>query len=254
MDLVTLTDHDSIDGAELLRRHSDFFLSEEATCRMPGGTLVHIGVYDITERQHFEIQRRREDLISLLVYLSERRIFFSVNHVFSGLTGARLLEDFDWFREYFPAFETFNGQMMPDHNRHADRLARREGKIRLGGSDSHALRSAGCAWTEAPGARDKYEFLNQLRAGIAFPGGEHGNYFKLTRDVISIVSSMVREKPLSALLLPLALFVPMVTMATALHEIAFLRSWSSQVFGIPARLTRQERWSPGPAAEAFQWP
>ena len=46
MDLFTLTDHDSIEGAEKLRRHPNFFLSEELTCRMPSGTEVHIGVYD----------------------------------------------------------------------------------------------------------------------------------------------------------------------------------------------------------------
>src|SRR5262245_17260237 len=70
MQLVTLTDHDSIDGAERLRRHSDFFLSEEVTCRMPSGTDAHVGVYNLTERQHAEIQRRRNDLPSLLAYLS----------------------------------------------------------------------------------------------------------------------------------------------------------------------------------------
>ena len=48
MNLVTLTDHDSIGGAEELRRHPDFFISEEATCTMPSGTQVHVGVYDIT--------------------------------------------------------------------------------------------------------------------------------------------------------------------------------------------------------------
>ena len=38
MGLVTLTDHDSIDGLEALRGHGDFFMSEEVTCRMPSGT------------------------------------------------------------------------------------------------------------------------------------------------------------------------------------------------------------------------
>jgi hypothetical protein len=38
MDLVTLTDHDSIEGAEKLRHHPNFFISEELTCRMPSGT------------------------------------------------------------------------------------------------------------------------------------------------------------------------------------------------------------------------
>src|SRR5580765_4374636 len=72
MSLVTVTDHDSIDAGEVLRRHPDFFLSEEVTARMPSGTEIHIGVYGITERDHFEIQRRRKDFIALLMYLTER--------------------------------------------------------------------------------------------------------------------------------------------------------------------------------------
>ena len=38
MSIVTMTDHDSIEAGEALRRYSDFFLSEEVTCRMPSGT------------------------------------------------------------------------------------------------------------------------------------------------------------------------------------------------------------------------
>jgi len=32
------------------------------------------------------------------MYLTERKIFYSVNHVFSGLTGRRKLEDFGMVR------------------------------------------------------------------------------------------------------------------------------------------------------------
>ena len=84
MGIVTVTDHDSIDAAEALRKYPDFFLSEEVTVRMPTGTEIHLGAYDIRERDHIEIQRRRNDFISLVMYLSERKLFFSVNHVFSG--------------------------------------------------------------------------------------------------------------------------------------------------------------------------
>src|ERR1700690_1927355 len=56
MSVVTITDHDSIDAAEVLRKHSDFFLSEEVSVRMPTGTEMHLGVYDITEKDHAEIQ------------------------------------------------------------------------------------------------------------------------------------------------------------------------------------------------------
>src|SRR5215470_8876291 len=75
MDLVTVTDHDSIGAAESLRRYPDFFLSEEVTCHTPGGTEFHMGVYDIQERHHVELQRRRDDLPSLLAYLREQALF-----------------------------------------------------------------------------------------------------------------------------------------------------------------------------------
>src|ERR1700680_1817663 len=86
MDLVTITDHDSIDAVEALRSRPDFFLSEEVTCSLPSGGELHVGVDDITDRDHIEIQRRRNDFPSLAAYLYERDLFFSANHVFSSLT------------------------------------------------------------------------------------------------------------------------------------------------------------------------
>lgn len=226
MDLVTLTDHDSIEGGERLRRHPDFFLSEEVTCRMPSGTFAHVGVYDLTERQHIEIQRRRNDLPSLLAYLSEARLFFSVNHMFSALTGKRHLDDFDWFEEYFPGFEVLNGQMLPFHNRKAKELAGRLRKAEVGGSDAHALASVGTAYTEVPRARNAEEFFRGLRAGRGKIGGAHGGYFKLTRDIFCIAGGMVRERPLTALLAPLASVIPLATLAAMAGEIEFARRWS----------------------------
>src|SRR5580704_8629162 len=116
MDLVTITDHDSIDAAEQLRKYPDFFLSEEVTCRTPSGTEFHMGVYNIEERHHAELQRRRDDLPSLLAYLSEESLFFSINHVFSGLTGHRTATDFELFGRYFPSVETLNGMMTEGSN------------------------------------------------------------------------------------------------------------------------------------------
>src|SRR3954467_5257191 len=72
MDLVTITDHDSIDSVEELRSRPDFFLSEEVSCQLPSGTRLHVGVYDITDRDHIELQRRRSDFEALTAWLRER--------------------------------------------------------------------------------------------------------------------------------------------------------------------------------------
>jgi predicted metal-dependent phosphoesterase TrpH len=225
MSLATITDHDSIEAAEVLRSHSDFFLSEEVTVRMPSGTEMHLGVYDLTERDHLEIQRRRHDFIALLMYLTERKLFFSVNHVFSGLTGKRDEEDFRWFESYVPAYETRNGQMLPKANEGAARLAARLGKIAVAGSDSHALSGVGFTYTEVPGARSVDEFFAGLRAGYGRVRGRHGSWRTLTADVFSIVASLVCEKPWTVALSPLMLLVPAFTFGHWMGEIHFCRKW-----------------------------
>jgi predicted metal-dependent phosphoesterase TrpH len=227
MSIVTLTDHDSIDAAESLRKHPDFFLSEEVTVTMPGKTEMHLGVYGITERDHAEIQRRRKDFISLMMYLTEKKLFFSVNHVFSGLTGRRLNEDFDWFASYVPAFESRNGQMWPRANESAERLAARLGKIAVGGSDSHTIAGVGRTFTEVRGARNVEEFFSGLRAGKGQVHGEHGSYLKLTADVFSIVWSLWMEKPWTLALMPFSLLVPAFTAGHWVNEMRFCRAWSA---------------------------
>jgi predicted metal-dependent phosphoesterase TrpH len=227
MSIVTITDHDSIEGAESLRRHPDFFLSEEVTVRMPSGTEMHMGVYGITERDHAEIQRRRKDFIALLMYLTERKLFFSANHILSGLTGRRKVEDFHWFESYVPAFETRNGQMWPQANESAARLAARLGKIAIAGSDSHTIAGIGHTYTEVPGARTVDEFFAGLRTGCGRIHGAHGGYGKLTADVLSIVRSLFMDKPWTLALSPFALLVPAFTAGHWLNEIRFCQKWTS---------------------------
>jgi len=228
MSIVTITDHDSIDAVEELRHYPEFFLSEEVTVRMPSGTQMHLGVYGISERDHAEIQRRRSDFIALLMYLTERKLFFSVNHVFSGLTGSRDAEDFRWFA-YVPAFEVRNGQMWTKANASAEKLARRLGKVGIAGSDSHTIAGVGRTYTEVPGARTAEEFLAGLRAGCGVICGAHGGYAKLTADVYRIVLAMLSDQPWTLPLMPLTAFVPAFTATHWLNEIRFCRRWSAKL-------------------------
>ena len=231
MSMVTITDHDSIDGSEALRSHRDFFLSEEVTVRMPSGTEMHLGVYCITERDHLEIQRRRTDFIALLMYLTERKLFFSVNHIFSGLTGRRNENDFRWFESYVPAFETRNGQMWPPANESAAKLAARLGKIAIAGSDSHTLAGAGLTFTEVREARTVDDFFAGLRAGRGDVHGEHGSFVKLTADVFGIVGSLFKDQPWIMAFAPLALLVPAFTVNHWAREIRFSKKWSAVMEG-----------------------
>ncbi|SRR5712692_7523112 len=236
MSIVTITDHDSIEAAEVLRCHPDFFLSEEVTVQMPSGTEVHLGVYGLTERHHLEIQRRRSDFIALLMYLTERKLFFSVNHAFSSLTGRRQEEDFGWWKSYVPAYETRNGQMWRRANESAARLAARLGKIAIAGSDSHTLAGVGLTYTEVPAARTVDEFFAGLRAGQGRVHGEHGSYGKLTADVFGIIRSLFLDKPWTMMLSPLAFLVPAITLGHWMNEIRFCRKWTAAIeIGVPRK-------------------
>ncbi len=86
MDFVTITDHNTIDGCRaLLERRGDlpdFIFGEEVSVRFPeDGTLIHVNVYDIDERQHDEIQRRRDNLHELVAYVRSIDKLYVLNHM-----------------------------------------------------------------------------------------------------------------------------------------------------------------------------
>lgn len=228
MDLVTVTDHDSIDAAEPLRRYPDFFLSEEVTCTMPSGTEMHAGVYGIEEHDHIELQRRRRDIESLLAYAVERRLFVTVNHLYSSLTGPRTEDDFAIFARDFHGVETVNGQMLACANKLAGEFARRFAKAEAGGSDSHTLAGLARTWTEVPEAANAAEFLAGMRRGYSIAGGESGDYFKLTSAVLAIGGSLLRDKPWLTLGVGLFALAPLVTLGNYFREMAFAWYWGQK--------------------------
>jgi predicted metal-dependent phosphoesterase TrpH len=229
MDFVTVTDHDSIDAAECLRHHPDFFLSEEVSCSTENGTHLHMGVYGIEEKDHQELQLRRDDMPRLIAFLRQKRLLFSINHVFSSLTGPRTAGDFEDFATQFPAVETRNGQMLEVANRHAAAFAERHGRIAMGGSDAHTLASLGRTYTAVEGARTPAEFLQGLRNGRSVAIGESGDVWKLTKAVCAIGASLVEEKPWAATLLPLMAFVPVITIVNFMMELSFAAKWGNRV-------------------------
>jgi predicted metal-dependent phosphoesterase TrpH len=207
MDLVTVTDRDSIDAAEALRSRPDFFLSEEATCRLPSGNQL---------------------LESLAAWLRERNLFYSANHVFSSLTASRSLADFALFERAFPALEARNGHMLARANENAAALADFTAKAEVGGSDAHVIASVGCAWTVVPRARTRQEYLAGLRRGLGKVRDSGGGYWKLTRDIVTIGGLMVRHRPLTLPLAPLALGVPLFTLGNYAVESLFARWWMAR--------------------------
>jgi predicted metal-dependent phosphoesterase TrpH len=194
MDLVTLTDHDTISGAlELVARLPRTFVSEEVTCTLPEGRELHLGVFDLDEPQHEGISRRRRDAEALFAYLAEQRLPVSANHLFSALTGKRATADIHLALRGSTLVESMNGAMPGSSNRWAGSAGRHAGRPLVGGSDSHTLAGVASAYTEVPGARTRTEFLDGLRRGFTVPAGRSGTYFRLTAEITRIMSGAVRE-------------------------------------------------------------
>jgi hypothetical protein len=195
---------------------------------MPSGTEMHAGVYGITEADHIELQRRRHDVESMLAYAVEHRLFVTVNHIYSGLTGRRAEEDFEIFARDFHGIETMNGMILGCANRMAADFAVRFGKPSIGGSDAHTLRYVGRTFTEVSGARNSEEFLMGMRRGQCAPFGEQGSYIKLTSAVWGIGASLVKSRPEMALACPLFAAAPVVTLGNYIRELAFAWYWGQK--------------------------
>jgi predicted metal-dependent phosphoesterase TrpH len=195
MDLVAITDHDTIEGALTLAHLPDVIVGCEVTAVFPGESVdAHLGVLNITERQQAEIERRRSDIADLLPYLQEERIFTVVNHVASQVNGRLTPAHIATLLPWVDAFEVNNGSRLPSQNRTAAALAEAAGKTCVGGSDSHTGRGIGHTWTVVEGARTREEFLNGLRAGRARAAGAEGNYFTMASDMMRFAARFYEER------------------------------------------------------------
>ena len=239
MDLVTITDHDSIDGClEFLDRHpdaEDFIIGEEIECVLPDLDLtIHVGALGIDERIHSEVQPLRGNVYEVAAFLRAERIPFCLNHPFMFYRERVELSSYvNTLLGQFPAMEARNGTMLSAQNELVERIlddARRQGRslARFGGSDAHILRRVGTTYTEAP-ASSREEFLESLRQGQSRVGGRHGSTYVLASEIYGVIfnywagllglrredllgSDRLRDIGLSALSVPFQ-FIPLLVAA-----------------------------------------
>jgi hypothetical protein len=183
MDIVTITDHDSINGClELLSRMpdvDDFVIGEEVSCRIPEGDIeVHLGVYGMTEALHLDIQPLRRNAFDVIARLREAQVFFSLNHLLHFYRRQVPLDTYLRIVAEVPALEVRNGTMVPAHNVLVERLLAHLRHSSTGpggrwpavtaGSDAHTLRRVGRIpgfTEEGPRAAVRYPRRHTRRRG-----------------------------------------------------------------------------------------
>jgi predicted metal-dependent phosphoesterase TrpH len=195
MDLVTITDHNSIDGClEFLDRHSDvpdFFMGEEIECAVPDSPIkLHLGALGINERIHREIQPLRDNVFDVTGYLKREEVAFTLNHMFHFFRGQITVRSYlEKLLHLFPAVEVRNGMMLRCQNELISQIldtfeSRGLRFGRVSGSDAHVLGRVGKTYTEVPG-RNREEFLANIRS--ARPCGKHGSAVSLVIEIYGVI-------------------------------------------------------------------
>ncbi len=217
MDFVTLSDHDSIDGALEIAHLPGTFLSCEVTVEFPeDGCEIHCLVTGITEVQHRDIQKLRRNVYELRDYLQRHGVLHSIAHPLFGVNDRLTLDHVEKLLVLFNRFEAINGM----HERRANALVRRIfGSLRrevieslaerhrleplgatpwvktfTGGSDDHCGLYIATAYTETPPAATVVEYLDHVRLGRHEAVGETGGSLRLVQSLYSIAWEHYRRQ------------------------------------------------------------
>ena len=124
MTMVTITDHDAIEGCLEIAHHGPHvFISEEISARFPeNGCIVHVLAYGITQAQHEDIQRLRYNIYELVPYLRREGICHVLAHPFSPVNQRLTPELLQKSLLLFDNLEVINGQKDPGHERFVRRV------------------------------------------------------------------------------------------------------------------------------------
>jgi glycosyltransferase involved in cell wall biosynthesis/predicted metal-dependent phosphoesterase TrpH len=191
MDFVTITDHDTIDGAMQIADRPDVFVSEELTASFRGepSMQVHVLCYDITPDDHDWLQGNANDVELCAAYMYERDIACALAHPYY-IVGATPLTARHRRRlsELFGVWEIRNGARAPELNRPAATYVATRDGIGIGGSDDHAGVDIGRTYTQAPAAITPQEFLAHMRAGRVRARGAQGSAAKWAHAAIVLAA------------------------------------------------------------------
>ncbi len=200
MDLVAVTDHDTVEGALRLLDApgvdpARVLVGEEVECRFPEtGQWVHVNVYGLSVEDHRHLAAVRGDVRQVVACCKERALLHVLNHPFQSWRGQKPLEAYlEDLLELFSHVEGLNGAVPALQNRAVGSLCARAATwgrrlIQVGGSDAHVPRRVGRAWTQAPAA-DAPGFLAAVRDGRCTVGGEANTTPGLLRDVTEVVGT-----------------------------------------------------------------
>lgn len=221
MDFVTLTDHDTIDGAmELVRRGFEgVVVGEEVTVHFPEDRCrLHVLLWGLTPEQHEEIDDLglRDDVYHFADWLSTANLAHALAHPLYVQNGRLDATHLDRCVLLFRAWETLNGAHAASHRSAVEaylnaltpakvqEIQRRYGRRSLwmrpwlkgvtAGSDDHALLNVGRTWTQVELEAheppiDAAGFVKRVMAGRGVAMGQAGHSALLAHQLLSVTAN-----------------------------------------------------------------
>ncbi|MDQ3414325.1 MAG: glycosyltransferase, partial [Verrucomicrobiota bacterium] len=217
MDFVTITDHDTIEGCLAIAAQRDTFISEQITTYFPQDPCkINLLAWGLTEAQHAEIVRVRENIFDLQPYLQKESIAHAVAHPLYSINGKLSTSHLERLILLFRHFEGINGlrdALLSQLTRHilgqltpakVEEFANRHNlapthpepwkKVLVGGSDDHGGIFVGTVFTETPPAKTPAKFLEYLRAGNCTAHGEGGTPLALSHGFYNTLASFIQDR------------------------------------------------------------
>ncbi|MDD3311060.1 glycosyltransferase [Pseudodesulfovibrio sp.] len=216
MDLVTITDHNTIRGSLEIAHLPGTFVSEEITTYFPEDRCkLHVLAWDITEAQHEEIQRVRENVFDLVPYLRGEGVTHALAHPLFAVNDRLTPAHFEQALLLFKTFEE-NGTRDARQNQvvrdiltrltpgDIERLANAHGiapvgdepwvKAIMGGSDDHSSLNVARMHTVLPGAPSVANVHQGLRAGTCRPAGTPATPRTMAHNLYGIAYNFYRSR------------------------------------------------------------
>ena len=209
MDFVTITDHDTIDGALEIAHLEGAFVGVEVTTRFPEepGT-IHVVALGLTETQYRDVRSFQENIYDLVGYLNREGITHFLAHPFFACgvqPGVGMVEKLFLLFKNMEGLSGARNACQRDlifhivKNLTPDQIARwadRHGiepigpephrKSLVGASDDHAALSIARAFTACPDAQDWRAFLSAIDQGLSEPHGEAGTAVSLAASAYGV--------------------------------------------------------------------
>ncbi|MFW5792094.1 MAG: glycosyltransferase [Desulfohalobiaceae bacterium] len=216
MDLVTITDHNTLAGSLEIANLPGTFLSEEITTYFPEDRCkLHVLALGITEEQHRDISKLRANVFELVPFLRAANIVHVLAHPLFAINDRLTMEHFEQTLLLFKHFECngtrddFQNQTLAailDSLRREDieRLADKHGiapdfdrpweKVLTGGSDDHSSLNVARVFTRVAGVRTAKEFLSGLAAGSTTVQGRAATPRSMGHNLYSIAYQFCKSK------------------------------------------------------------